>query len=458
MKPIGAVIAFVACLPIGAVLAPAPAEAFDIVPGPLIDLVEAADVIVDGVELQGDKFRCTIRVRETLKGPAARTIEASPYSEMGIRICNPGDEGLFFLKLKDGEYAPVRSDARRPRKEKARTKTLLRMIADPKRFMSSRASRRDRDFIGLLGRRFGAYDIEPATSALQMLLGNGTAEPIDPDGLPWRSPGRYARCVQIAVHDANRVDPDRSEGTRPPRIRDDFERFIVARVRWARYRDAPFARNLPDPLCVVLDTDTPRTVGKLSRDEAQTFLQRRLADRDPAIVSEALSALTSMRDSESVPLAIALLGHAHRGVRTEAATLLGNSRDGAAVRPLIAQLDAAHADGPVREGEMPAHFEELRAAEALAVIGDPQALPALQRAVAAGKYGSGRAAGALCDVSCVDGMLALAETGSVESWSAMFFLVERSNHPVEPWMGRNASGTTWRTWWQEHQATFRIVR
>jgi HEAT repeat protein len=212
---------------------------------------------------------------------------------------------------------------------------------------------------------------------------------------------------------------------------------------------------------VSIDLDSPQRVGKLARSEATRFLRERLRSPQPPVVYEALTALTKMRDIQSIQLAISLLAHSEARLRGAACLLLGTARDQGAGVPLVNALDRGD-DGLRPDSDGSPHWD-WRCAHALAAIGDRQAVPALLRAAQRDVHGSGAAAATLCLEDCFETLLQVAERGLGEGLSGCARLVQRSNLPSEPWIGSwgccpitNETAGRWRTWWERHKSQFRL--
>ncbi|MCR4439679.1 MAG: HEAT repeat domain-containing protein [bacterium] len=146
-----------------------------------------------------------------------------------------------------------------------------------------------------------------------------------------------------------------------------------------------------------------RALGKFASEEViATLGQTALSDPDPYIRTEALRTIrwTGISSTAAVDVALSALSDPDWQVCTQAARLLGNIREERAIQPLLAAL--RHQNWTVRQSAedalrnfgtkaVPALIEaldsddwvvRLRAARALGEIGDPQAIPALQHAVA----------------------------------------------------------------------------
>jgi hypothetical protein len=214
--------------------------------------------------------------------------------------------------------------------------------------------------------------------------------------------------------------------------------------------------------------------GRLSRAEAVAHLRRCLASADWMAVLEALTALERIHglttlerlvqpigergSTEEAPLVIPLLRHPVEQVRQAAVVYLVWNPDRRAVGPLCQALDEVEKDGDLGH----------RIGCALGRAGNPDAAPALERAVKRGIGGGTESAlGAFGRESAFEPLLdGVEKRDSMLAVEGLLNLIRRSNKKPEAWMEkvrwREESGLTekvkWRKWWEANKADFKVIK
>lgn len=203
------------------------------------------------------------------------------------------------------------------------------------------------------------------------------------------------------------------------------------------------------------------TVDGITKIEAIAHLNRCLALPDNDAVRRALVALQAL-GSKDVSGVIPLIQHPDEAVRLSATYFLRVTPDSAAVAPLCKALDGL-------QGNLDPN--ELEITRALNAIGDPSAVPALERAVKRNLSSAAVVLGRLGDEShfelLFDHMTNRDDIGALEG---MWAMIERSNIPIEPWMkkvndddGVFRSGPLkhkqeWADWWAKNKADFKVAK
>ena len=213
--------------------------------------------------------------------------------------------------------------------------------------------------------------------------------------------------------------------------------------------------------------------GRLSRAEAVAHLRRCLASADWMAVLQALTALERIqglktlerillpigeRGTEEAPLVIPLLRHPVEEVRLAAVGYLLSSPDKRAVGPLCQALDEVEKDGDLGH----------RIGCALGRAGNPDAAPALERAVKRGIGGGTESAlGAFGGKSAFEPLLdGVEKRDSMLAVEGLRSLIRRSNKKPEPWMDKvrwsEETGLTdkdkRRKWWEANKADFKVIK
>ena len=410
----------------------------------LRELVEDTDVIVVGRGAQtSDGY--VVEIDEVLKGDVGDRILVDPYRIWDVRerVFSDGDDGIFFLRPDGGSYAEAYpANSLRARVERDRVVTYLHLLRDPSPFVHAPEHQRDPDLVYFVGQTFMDYEVESpdAEWMAKWLRRRFDEDEIERDALPWTVTGDVARSFKRVCESSCDAVSD----------------FVAARLEDSRRFEN--TGKVPGTFAIRLRLDTPEAVGELTRPEAIRFLRDTLSADDPKLVREAVLALTKLRELDSVGHVVPLLRHRARPVRMAAAAFLGNAGDASAVEPLMYAFQSYDDDGESSD-------ESHLIADAIGALGNTSHVPIAIDAVRDGVPGSGDIAGRLCDASCFEDLLVIAEGGEYgEAWSAMTDLVARSNQNLEKWMTSRTHPLSGddilrlRTWWEAHKEGFRLQR
>lgn len=159
--------------------------------------------------------------------------------------------------------------------------------------------------------------------------------------------------------------------------------------------------------------DAVTVIGRTAIPNAVQFLTTALAHDDPRVRSEALRALGAVGGTDAALLARSYLDVGDADVRGAAAEAVGLLRDAGAVPGLLARLDDESEQGVL-----------VAVVRALGRIGDPSALPALEKRAAPGRLGRGPT-----DVR-VAAVQALAGLDTAEAWALVEEAVDDRDEEV----------------------------
>jgi hypothetical protein len=245
--------------------------------------------------------------------------------------------------------------------------------------------------------------------------------------------------------------------TRPTDQADAVARLVAMRADPAKYLADPGAAAAQDFLETLGWAFADReAVGSLDRKAAAMHLQRALGGREPGALVTAIAALRRMGAKDATAV-VPLVRHPDDGVRVAAMRFLAWAPDKAAVTPLCEVLDGIKGHSPLEEP----------VGRALMAIGDPAAVPALERAARRGVYGATSwALGRLGGKASCEALMAGVDRDAMDALEGMMAMVRRSNKRFEPWMGVNSwsPGTglehkgDWRRWWDANKDSFELVR
>ncbi len=245
--------------------------------------------------------------------------------------------------------------------------------------------------------------------------------------------------------------------TRPANQVDAVARLVAMRADPAKYLADRAAAAAPDFLETLGWAFAGReTVGGLDRKTAAGHLQRTLGSREPKAVVTALAALQRMGANDAT-VVVPLIRHRDDGVQLAAIRFLAWAPDKAAVAPLCEVLDGIKGYSPLEEP----------VGRALMAVGDPAAVPALERAAGRGVYGATAwALGRLGGKNSCEVLMAGVDRDAMDALEGMTVMVRRSNKKFEPWMEVNrwseATGLEhkgdWRRWWDANKDSFELVK
>jgi hypothetical protein len=424
--------------------------------------IEKAKRIVIG-KLRAEGEYAVIDVEEVLKGNAEPKIVRRKWRS-NVRV----PDKVLLVEGPDYEARNNPISVLTPIEKGSSRWTLYHSLINPVPLIETAEFSTDLDALRLLGFYFDPVRITaPDAPEVARRLSGSFVQGL----FPWNYQGELdLRC---------RSNPERKSrleilSMTPADARaQGFRRVIILDGMEERMR-----ASLPAEFTIHIDTRLPPPRGSLDYRKAAEFLRGRLELSDevstkhtnrpdpslvPALKVTALQSLARMRDLDSVPAVIDLMGHENESIARMALKFLELSRDSRATEPLC-KLLAAHAPSYPEN-----YWLSNGSSQALGKIQDPKAIPYLEDAVghrvetayqALSDCGRAESIGVILDSANKDGLPN--QAGVALSW-----LMKRSNHELEPWMDmKEMRGLPmshkltlkWRDWWSENRNNLSLVR
>jgi hypothetical protein len=403
--------------------------------------IEKAERIVIGT-LSKNGDQSIITVTQSLKGPKQPDVISTQHRPRG----KPSNQVLYA----NGPYNRPTLIFIEP---DSPTWHLYQMLIDPAPILDLGKHPESIDIIQVLGYLFDPVNIASSDAPR---VANRLQYPCYKEKLPWgyhgsmdllcrADPERWARLEILSINPDNK----QTERFRLPVISNGMEEAD---------RD-----KLPESFRLRITTTPPTKRGTLSYHSAISYLRQRLNSPDSSIQCAAVHALARVRDLEAVPTVIRLIDHEDDELAQAALDLLSKAADSRAL-PALCQLLETHA--PV----YPDNYQFSNgASRALGSIGSVEAASFLERAV---EHGVENAYYALSRCGRASSIHVILNTSTEKGLPnragiALYWLVQRSNMAVQPWMhfqllkGRPMpadKARQWIAWWDKNQNTFKLVR
>jgi hypothetical protein len=451
---------------------PLAAEGTSYLPMTLAEGVDRADLVVLATaqreaEAQGGE----LIVESVFKGQADLKRIVVPH--MGLKMDPPvadGTRGVYLLARGEDDnfhfFHPVSIQTQGDLADHVEAvKRARQMLADPAPFIKKLGDTPSLDLVYALGQRLRSLQVVcPQVEALDETVLNLRPGSELAAAYPWDQ----EHSVILRIRFNERASPalliESDEPDSP--LFEPFSEQLRAASQWSNVKPL-----LPSARMILLDTRRPAKAGSMDGDEARAYLRGLIKlGMEAELAQEVFRALALARDLDAIDTVAPLLDakikypngpDAYLAVK--AAQWLGWAGTERANEVLLAYLKKADLDA---KGYNPV-LNEVSAA--LYKISDPSSLPLMRELTRRQQHYGTLLIGRIGEAADFKLLLEAGNAKPTETsatQTAMFWLVKRSNKPVEDWMisprwtseiGQDKQAQ-WNTWWQANDEDFKVVR
>ena len=250
------------------------------------ELIDSSDAIVIGRLEASNPDAAIIVVDETLKGHAPRVIKFKRLPDEPLPLVS--ERYLFLLREAHGQLEIFHPGCVLNESTEAEVALLLALRRDPFPVLDATKCPPTPNVVHTVGTVFRGFQTRSGPYDWLPFRGDRDVWKV----IPWRD--KVAVSLKGTVDQSGNATVTITAAHPDSQLAEFLRRYLEA--------TANGPNHVTKPYWVEVDAQIPNRVGKLSQTEALKYLRACLKSDDPKVVVEAIKALATMRDHESLEL------------------------------------------------------------------------------------------------------------------------------------------------------------